>query len=194
MFRLITNDELARFFNRGDTTGTGLGKLGGLVDTRRAYAQGQRDPNTFPDGFDGLPYSETVILNKRGNGESTPVPPPAMVIPAIVSALPRAQVEALKDTGTPAQSVYNPYPFTIGRASYQVLQQNNKRIALIVFNLSAGTNLYANFGLNAAPGNGLLMVPQTGILWDAACPVNSIYVFMDNAVAQNGIVLEGNPL
>lgn len=193
MFTLITNEDLQQFFARGDMTGAGLGDL---VDTRRAYAQGQQDTETFPDGFTGFPHTETVILNRRGNGQSVPPPPPApLIIPAVVSALPASQMAALtKDNGVPAQSNYNPYPFSVGRLSYQVLQENKRRIALIVFNLSAASNLYVNFGLGASPSNGLLIAAQSGYLFDAACPVNAINVYMDAATNQNGIVLEGNPL
>lgn len=121
------------------------------------------------------------------------------------------QLQINPATGQPIpDEFYNPLSFTpyvfttnnvspdgTGNGSVQIVSVNFRRQALLIQNLSAGADLYINFGQGAGQLNGLLLGAGEGIIFDdgkIGCPNNSIFVFYDTATLESGIIIEGAPV
>lgn len=81
-------------------------------------------------------------------------------------------------------------PFSAGATSSQVLPQNKKRTLLLIQNLSLTANLFFSLGSGASVNNGIQLAASQGIVFDVACPNDSVNVFFDSSTVQLGIILE----
>jgi len=81
-------------------------------------------------------------------------------------------------------------PFVIADSSTQIFSSSNRRTMLLIQNLSSGSNLYFNIGSGAGPSNGILLLPQTGFVFDSVCPYNSLFAYFDTITPQLGVALE----
>lgn len=89
---------------------------------------------------------------------------------------------------------YSVYPFVIANASQQILPANSKRQYLLVQNVaSSAANLWVNFTSGASIGNGILLAQDQGIIFDFACPNNSVNCYYDNGTPLAGVAIEGAP-
>jgi hypothetical protein len=149
------------------------------------------DPNTFPLGVMfsfGTQYDENIVFNGGPNAGSS-----GIVVPGSATAAPIAN----PNNAPPyvSSAIFTPFPFSCGTGSAQpspvVCPTNPKRAALLIQNLSGVTNLFVNWGAPANTNLGFLIVPGGAALFDQFTPINDVYVFFNNAVAQNGVIFEG---
>jgi hypothetical protein len=148
------------------------------------------DPGTFPRREilpGGAEYNESTVFNGK-NGAATPADAPSFS-PTVAAGIPEGAVAYV------SSAIFTPFPFTVGTASRQIspviVPKNPSRAALLMQNLSAATNLFINFGAPANVNLGFIIVPGGAALFDQFTPINDIYVFFNNAVAQSGVLFEG---
>ena len=88
------------------------------------------------------------------------------------------------------------FPFVIGVASEQIIPSNPLRVYVLIQNKNAASDMFINFGNDATPFNGIIIVPRGnyeligGANGGPYCPSDSIHV-LGAVAAMNGVVTEG---
>jgi hypothetical protein len=160
------------------------------ADLRLLFSQppisGERDPNVFPYGNNGMPYDPSEVWN-QGGGQSAP---------QVVTVDPTTGVAT--PVNPPPTGVYvnpsnrfNIMPFSqVSGVSIQFLQKNLKRSMLIIQNQSTANNLWYNFGQPAAVNVCQFLVAGQTIGYDVTCPSDAVYIYFDGTGNNAGVIQE----
>lgn len=133
------------------------------------------DPNTFPSEPQ---FNDDVIFNPpAGGGGGLPFALPGASGPSGAPSLPQA-VSAVE------------YPQVIADTSVKVLEENRRRVGLVIQNKSTTANLYYAFGQVASSVVGVKLGPGGGFYYEYRCPIGSLHLVFDSVSAQLAVVEE----